>query len=243
MDWSRLPDIGAVALLTCAFVSVDRRGQTSESGIWLVGWLMVVFHFVAEFFQNFQGPAGDIASFVSLCALAWAGALFTWATIPYREKLSSRWMLGFVMAANAFYLSVAVFAPQSTSALTVAAALFGLLPLSITAAAVRTFKFGRRWALVGLYCALSAFLLLVQNRPGNGPDLAINAIFFTIYFICSVNFCLSYWRPTTVHSSPSPASSPGPWYSSSVRFRWRTSPPFIWKAKSGTCRNTSSRSA
>lgn len=197
MDWSRLPDVGAVALLTCAFVSVDRRGQTSESGIWLVGWLMVVFHFAADVFQNLPGAVGDVATFVSLCALAWAGALFTWATIPYREKLSSRWMLGFVLASNAFYFSIAVFAPQSASALAIAAALFGLLPLAIAVAALRTFKYARRWAIVVCYCALSVFLMWFQGRPGNGLDLALNAIFFTIYFVCSVNFCLSYWRATT----------------------------------------------
>jgi diguanylate cyclase (GGDEF)-like protein len=194
VDWSRLPDVGAVALLTCAFVSVDRRGQTAESGIWLVGWLMIVFHFVAEIFDNYPGPVGDVAVFVSLCALAWAGALFTWATIPYREKVSSRWMLGFLMAVNAFYLSVVIFAPQSKSSLNIAAALTGLLPLSIAALSVRTLKSARRWTIVVFYCGLSAFLLLFQNRPGNGLDLAINAVFFTVYFACSVNFCLSYWR-------------------------------------------------
>jgi diguanylate cyclase (GGDEF)-like protein len=197
VDWSRLPDVAAVALLTCAFVSIDRRGQTAESGIWLIGWLMIALHFFADLFDNFQGPTGDVAAFIGLCALAWAGALFTWATIPCREKPSSRWMLGVLMAVASLYLAIVVFAPGSSVALEVAAALFGLLPLSVGLLALRSFKFYRRWALVIVYCGLSAFLLAFQNRPGNGLELAINAVFFTIYLACTVNFCLTYWRATT----------------------------------------------
>lgn len=197
MDWSRLPDVAAVGLLTCAFVSVDRRGQTAESGIWLVGWLMIALHFLADLFDSLQGTPGDVAALIELCALAWAGALFTWATIPYREKPSSRWMLATLMALDSLYLAIVVFAPGSSTALNVAAALLGLLPLSIALLARGGFKFRRRWAVVAIYSALSLFLLAFQNRPGIGPEIAVNAVFFAIYLACAVNFCLSYWRATT----------------------------------------------
>lgn len=197
VDWSRLPDFAAVALLTCAFVSVNRRGQTAESGIWLVGWFMIDLHFLADLFETLQGLPGDLATFVSLCALVWAGALFTWATIPYREKPSSRWMLGIVMAVSALYLAIAVFAPGASLALKVVAALFGILPLAVALLAVRTFRFSRRWALVAIYCALSVFLLIWQTRFGNRLDLAIDSIFFATYLSCALNFCLAYWRSTT----------------------------------------------
>ena len=197
MDWSRLPDVAAVALLTCAFASVARRGQTPDSRIWLIGWVMIVLHFAADLFANLPGTAGNLANFIALCALVWAGALFTWATIPYRQMLSSRWMLGVILSVNALYIGIAIFAPGSANALAVAAALFGLLPLAVAAAAIRHVKLQRSWVILVIYCSLSVFLLLFQNRPGNGSDLAINALCLTIYLACSIHFCLSYWRATT----------------------------------------------
>jgi diguanylate cyclase (GGDEF)-like protein len=197
VEWSRLPDVGAVALLTCAFVSVAKRGQTSESGVWLIGWLMIVLHFFAQIFQNISGPVGDAAAFISLCALVWAGLLFTWAANPYRSRLSSRWMLGIMVGTNTLYLAITIFAPDAVTALTVAAILFGVLPLALALATIRITRYSQRWLIVILYCALSAFLLAFQNRPGNGSNLALNAVLCAVYLGAAIHFCHAYWRPTT----------------------------------------------
>ncbi len=197
MDWSRLPDVGAVGLLTCAFVSVAKRAQSSESSVWLIGWLMIVLHFFAQIFQNLNGPVGNGAAFASVCALAWGGLLFTWAAVPYRNRSSSRWMLG-VMAGNyTLYLAVLYFASSATWALTLVAVLFGALPLAIALISMRNSSFSQRWLIVLLNCALSAFLLVFQNRPGNGPSLALNAVFCAVYLGACIHFCHAYWRATT----------------------------------------------
>jgi hypothetical protein len=39
-------------------------------------------------------------------------------------------------------------------------------------------------------------LLLVQPRPGNGPDLALSGILFTVYFGCCIHFWYTYRRGT-----------------------------------------------
>ena len=66
MDWSRLPDVAAVALLTCAFASAAKRGQTVDSGVWLIGWFMIVLHFTAFVYDDVAGLVGTIATFIGL---------------------------------------------------------------------------------------------------------------------------------------------------------------------------------
>jgi len=40
----------------------------------------------------------------------------------------------------------------------------------------------------------------LQNRPGNGGDLAINAELFTVYFGCAIHFWYMYRRaPRRIH--------------------------------------------
>jgi len=54
-----------------------------------------------------------------------------------------------------------------------------------------------RWAVVMLYGALALFLLAVQHRSGNGPDLALNAVLFTVYLGWSIHFWYTYRQATT----------------------------------------------
>jgi diguanylate cyclase (GGDEF)-like protein len=196
VDWSKLPDVGAVALLTCAFASAARRGQTSDSGIWLTGWIMIVLHFSAFVFLPAGGALGAFAAFLGLAALAWAGVLFMWAAVPHRSRLSSRAMVAVMLLTNTLYIGVAVYAPNVSWALVTAAVLYGALPLALTLLTARTFRHPLRWIAAGLYCLLSAFLLIVQLRPG-GSDLALNALFFTVYVGCCIHVWFKYRRATT----------------------------------------------
>src|ERR1019366_10683029 len=109
IDWTKLPDLGTVALLATAFATVARRSQTPVSGLWLAGWVMVAFHFAALLFAPLPGFYGISASFVALAALAWAGFFFMWASVPYRKEPSSQRMLVTVLAANTLYLGVLSF--------------------------------------------------------------------------------------------------------------------------------------
>src|SRR5580692_9644617 len=84
VNWSELPDLGAVGLLAAAFASVARRNQTHVSKIWLTGWLTIALHFAAFLFMNAPGGWGTLAIVVGLSALTWAGLLFMWAAVPYR---------------------------------------------------------------------------------------------------------------------------------------------------------------
>ncbi|MGC2638132.1 MAG: GGDEF domain-containing protein [Acidobacteriaceae bacterium] len=193
IDWHTLPDLGAVALLTCAFGSVARRGHTSVSRLWLTGWLMIVLHFFADMFSPAPGVWGVLASVVTLNTLVWAGLLFMWACVPYRKRPSSRWMMGSLVFANTLYISLIATVPHPRWEVIGAAALFAVLPLAITLSTLRSFNHPLRWSLVLPNAALALFLLLFQSRTPDGPDLALNAVIFTVYFGCCIHFWYA-WR-------------------------------------------------
>jgi diguanylate cyclase (GGDEF)-like protein len=192
VDWSKLPDLAAVAALTCAFASVARRGQTTASRHWLSGWVLIAVHFAALIFSPLPGFWGMVASDISMIALISAGVLFMWASVPYRAESSSLWMLIAVLSTNAAYIVIVGFDHPWPWALTSAAVAFGAAPLMIALTARRDFTHLLRWLLVGLYCILAVFLLTVQNRPGNGLTLASNGVLFIVYIGCCLHVWYSY---------------------------------------------------
>jgi len=196
VDWSKIPDVAAVALLTLAFFSVARHARRSSSRVWLTGWLMIVLHFAAFVFLPAPGNFGIAAALLGSSALAWAGILFMWASVPYRGQVSSRWMLGALFTTNTLYLSVLFIAPPAHWLLVPAATLVGALPLAVALRYLPTFNHPLRWASVILYSVLAVFLLIVQNRPDFGPVLALNAVFFTVFLGCCILFWYTYRRAT-----------------------------------------------
>jgi diguanylate cyclase (GGDEF)-like protein len=157
---------------------------------------MIVLHFAAFLFTNAPGIWGTLAEAVGLTALAWGGTLFMWASVPYQQESSSRWMLAALLGANTLYISLLVAGTAPAWALNLAAALFGVLPLAAALSTIHKFNPSLRWVNVIQYCALSIFLLLSQHRPGNGTALALNAVLFTVYFGCCIHFWYAYRRAT-----------------------------------------------
>jgi len=196
LNWSGIPDVAAVALLICAFASVERHSHTPVSGLWLTGWLMILLHFAAGLFISAPGIWGNLVLVLFSASLAWAGVLFMHASIPHRNDVSSRWMLWALWASNLLYLTVLSFGSEARWALNLAAVVLGLCPLVITLASIRRVNHPLRWILVSLYGALSIFLLIFQYRPGNGTDLAWNAILFNIYLGCCIYFAYAFRRNT-----------------------------------------------
>src|SRR5208337_2634761 len=118
VDWSKIPDVGAVTLLACAFASVARHNHTPASKLWLTAWAMIAFHFVASMFIPVTGIGGTVALFFTLTSLTWAGVLFMCASVPYRQQKSSSIMLALLIAVNTLYVGIAVAGPAFDWALT-----------------------------------------------------------------------------------------------------------------------------
>jgi len=197
VDWSKIPDLGAVALLTLAFASVARQGKTVASGVWLTGWILIALHFAAFAFLNAPGYWSYFASFIGLASLASAGVLFMWAAVPHRKlQRSSLWMLVSFLVTYTLYFGLLIVNPFASWALAPSAVLIGVLPLTILLLTLRYFNHPLRWVVVGLNAALSIFLIIVENRPGIGLSLALEAVLFTVYFGCAIHFWYTYRRAT-----------------------------------------------
>jgi diguanylate cyclase (GGDEF)-like protein len=182
--------------LAGAFASVARRNQTHVSKIWLTGWLMIALHFAAFLFLNAPGVWGILAQILGLSALTWTGLLFMWASVPYRKESSSRSILISLVVANTIYLALSVVGTAPAWEMNLSAGLFAILPLGIALAAKNRFDSPLRWALIGLYCALSVFILFIQHRPGIGLDYATNGVLFTVYIGCCFHFWYAFRRAT-----------------------------------------------
>lgn len=187
-DWTKLPDLATVTLLAAAFATVARRSHIPISRLWLTGWIVIAVHFAAQFCAPLPSYAGTLAAFVSLASLAWAGLFFMWASVPYRRESSSLHMLYVLLGTNTLYIGAQVFASRHIWLLSLAAFLIGAAPLALAISHARQFMHPLRYAVVMICVALSVFLLAFQNRPGNGSDLALEAIFFATYFACAFHF-------------------------------------------------------
>ncbi len=196
VDWSKLPDLAAVAALTCAFASVGRKNYTHVSRLWLTAWLMIALHFAASMLMGLPGIWGIMATVVVLASLTWAGVLFMWASVPYRSRRSSQVMLAALLGVNTLYIALNVIGPAASWSLTPAALLFAVSPAAVYFVSIQRFRHPLRLALVALYCLLAAFLLAFQNRPGYGSDLALNAVLFTVFFGSCIYFWYTYRRAT-----------------------------------------------
>jgi diguanylate cyclase (GGDEF)-like protein len=158
---------------------------------------MIALHYAAFIFAPVIGQFGAIAAFIGLASLTWAGILFIWASVPYRKKHSSFWMMSALIATNTLYVGLIVFCPSAAWALTLAAVLFGATPLVIALLNLRRDNHPLRWVTVVLYAALSMYLFIFQLRPGNGLGIALNAVFFTVYFSCCIHFIYAYRHVST----------------------------------------------
>jgi diguanylate cyclase (GGDEF)-like protein len=197
VDWSKLPDLGAVGLLTVAFASVARHGRKSVSAVWLTGWLLIALHFAAFAFLDSPGNWASLAYFIGLAALACAGVLFMWAAVPHRKlQRSSQWLLAVFLTTYTLYFGLLVIDPVASWALTPVAVLIGALPLAILILSWRQFRHPLRWTIVALNVGLSIFLMIFQHRPGVGTMLAFEAVLFTVYLGCAIHFWFTYRHAT-----------------------------------------------
>src|SRR5208337_3999846 len=120
---------------------------------------MIVYHFAASLFMTAPGIWGILAGGNSFASLTWAGLLFMWASVPYRQERSSRWILACLLVTNTLYISLTVVSPVPAWSLNLSAGLFGIAPLLIALSSGKRLESPLRWALIGLYCSLSVFLL------------------------------------------------------------------------------------
>ncbi len=168
----------------------------SQSGVWLVGWIMIAVHFAASLFEREAGFAGNLATWIALSALASAGILFMWASVPYRQRASSRWMLAGVTGSSVLYIGLLAMLKNPGWLLDPAALLFCAVPLAVSLTTIGTLRRPERWVMVTLFSLLAVYLLVVQHRP-DGAFLGISGLLVTVFLGCSIHFLITHRHMST----------------------------------------------
>jgi diguanylate cyclase (GGDEF)-like protein len=196
VDWTILPDLVCVTLLIFAFASISRNSQVQQSKLWLAGWILIAAHFDASLFLKEPGDVGYVAEWIAISTLSGAGILFVWSAVPYRQKLSSRWMLGVLLASSTLYVGLVTMGSLPLWTLYASSILLGISPLAVTLVTMRRFQRPERWVVVVLYGLLAVYAVAVQARA-NGAFLTVNALLFVAYMACCITFWFAYGLETT----------------------------------------------
>ena len=189
MDWTKIPDVLAIAALSCAFFSISRRNRTPQQILWLTGWIMIVIHFLAFIFASLDGPAGIAGQIIGLDSLIAAGVFFMWATVPDESGISCRRMATVTLVSMSLYISMACLPGVPGWAFDACAVFIALGPLAVAIWYIRYRQHLLRWLTVGLQFALGSELLVLRRQMDGNTDLGVDAILFSVYLGC----CLYFW--------------------------------------------------
>ena len=190
MDWSKIPDVLAIASLACAFFSISRRNHTAQHQLWLSGWIMIAIHFLGFMVANIPGLIGICGVTTGLIALVAAGVFFMWATVPSESGISSRRMAIVTLLSMNIYIALACLPTTPPGwAFDACAVLIALGPLAVGLFYVRYAQHALRWLTVGLQFALGSELWVLRRQTGGDLNLCIDAILFIVYLGC----CLYFW--------------------------------------------------
>jgi diguanylate cyclase (GGDEF)-like protein len=189
MDWSKIPDVLAIASLSCAFYSISRRNRTPQQILWLTGWIMIVVHFIALMFIGLAGIPGEVLLIVALDALIAAGVFFMWATVPDESGIRCRRMATITLFSMSLYTALTCMPNVPGAAFDACAVFIALGPLAVALTYIRYSQHLLRWLTVGLQFALGAELLVLRYQMNGNTDLCVDAILIAVYLGC----CLYFW--------------------------------------------------
>ena len=142
MNFSVLPEFLAIGGLVLAFGALLNRAPETRLRYWLVGWVLVLAHIVAQFVgQNSPEPIATAAMLASLAMLLFTSGAFIWASNDMRRRTSPGDLSMILLATtpDALMYGCVVYGVTSMT-------VYGVLSLAGLAASVWWFCGGRRLA-------------------------------------------------------------------------------------------------
>ena len=140
MNFSVLPDFLAIGSLVLAFGALLKRAPQTRLRYWLVGWILILAHIVAQFIsQNAPDPIATSALAVSLVMLLFTSGAFIWASSDMRRRATPGDLSMILLATTPDALMYGCVVYGVTSM-----AVFGVLSLAGLAGSVWWFCGGRR---------------------------------------------------------------------------------------------------
>ncbi len=85
----KLPTILVLCVLLGIFVSLRKHGPSCMVRLWIVGWALILAHFIAQAFESSSGWRGEMWNVADLAGLELAGTVFvasTWTAITENRR-------------------------------------------------------------------------------------------------------------------------------------------------------------
>jgi diguanylate cyclase len=188
MNFNVLPSLIALAILVVVFRAILRQGAAERLQLWLTAWILVLIHFVAQFFDLGHGLWDRVTSAVSLGALELASISFLISMSPRASDDRRQLLLGAILGLPALAYTTAVVWDVPAH---------GFYYGVVLAAFVATVLLAWNWYLEapaylsGLLISATAFsFVLVWVIAHNRPDFGINVILAGLNFVVA----FLYWR-------------------------------------------------
>jgi len=108
MNFNTLPSLVALAILVVVFRAILRQSTNERLHLWLLGWVLILVHFVAQFVGVGQGLWNRVATAVSYNALEFASIAFLISASQAATTRSRQLLLAMVIAIPAAVYTDAV---------------------------------------------------------------------------------------------------------------------------------------
>ena len=187
-NYATLPSLTALAVLVGVFRSILRRESSDQLNLWLVGWVLVLIHFVSQFMDVGDGVQHRIWDAVSLDTLALAGIAFLISVSFEAYDRRHRAVLALVLGVPALLYLNAVLSDVTAHAVYIALILLGCASLILLVC-----EYYRRASvfvvtLLIVVAGIGVFLGWLVER--GTPELGVTYILSAIYMFVA----LFYWR-------------------------------------------------
>jgi len=188
MNFNTLPSLIALAILVVVFRAILRQGSNGRLHLWLIGWILVLIHFVAQFVNVGQGLWGRLASAGSLDALELASIAFLISVSHVATNRRRQFLLAAAIGIPAIVYTNAVIWDVSAHSF-----YYGVIAVAALGAVTlvwnlyeppNAYVIGLSIGCLGLSCAMIAVVALGK------PDLGV------ILLLAALNFVVAtlYWR-------------------------------------------------
>lgn len=196
MNYDSLPSLIALAILVAVFRSIMRRSSDERLRLrlWLIGWVLVLLHFIAVFVDPGSGRWHGVMLAASLAALELAGITFLISFARVAPDRRRRRMLAAVLGASSVTYTTAIIWRLAGPWLW-----YGLTALAVAGVMLLIWHFFRELTayVAGLFAGCLAFACVITIVIAKGrPELGVELILAAIYCFAGALYWQSYRRGT-----------------------------------------------
>jgi signal transduction histidine kinase len=189
----KLPTILVLCVLLGIFLSLRKHAPSRTLRLWIVGWALILAHFIAQALESAAGWRGQLWSVVDLAGLELAGTVFvasTWqAVFESRRRLNFFFLL---MVPAVLLHSVLAGIPLDLRWLYVAAMLAIFFGGSAFLLRVRQPLSAFGWSVIGVLLVLGGWA--VHDAWRHNYDTGTTAVLALGFMLAGVNFYRIYQR-------------------------------------------------